>query len=62
MAKRLFLDDSGQDLVEYALLTAAVGFVAIAAWESIRGALDSTYGAWQTNINDLWEPAAPAGS
>lgn len=61
-AKRLWADEAGQDLVEYALLTAAVGFVAIAAWDSIRAALANTYGTWQTSINDLWEPPAPAGS
>src|SRR5215831_12633717 len=32
--RRLFLEDTGQDVVEYALLTAFIGFAGAAAWEA----------------------------
>ena len=37
-------DDSGQDVVEYALLTAFFGLAALAAWTSMRDALGVSYG------------------
>jgi Flp pilus assembly pilin Flp len=59
---RLLADDSGQDLIEYALLTSAIGFAGIAAWDAVRTAIGTTYTSWETNVNDLWEPPPPAGS
>ncbi len=34
--RRIARDDSGQDVVEYALLTAFFGLAALAAWTSIQ--------------------------
>lgn len=56
---RLVHDDSGQDLVEYALLTAVIGLASAAAWSLVSAALHGTYSAWNVAINDLWEPPNP---
>jgi Flp pilus assembly pilin Flp len=57
---RLCVQDDGQDLVEYALLT---GIVAVAAAVAlpVAGALGDIYNDWLDNVNELWEPPAPTG-
>ena len=59
---RLFDDDSGQDLVEYALLTVVVGLAGAVAAPQISDAIDFVYGTWVTETNDLWVSPDPAGS
>lgn len=58
---RLVDDQRGQDLVEYALLTAAVGLVAIATWPAVATAIGTAYRRLDTNTQLLWEPDAPGG-
>jgi len=54
---------SGQDLVEYALLTALLGTIAVAALPAIEAAINTAYSAWNTSTQDLWQPPNPgAGS
>lgn len=55
---RLIRDDSGQDLIEYALLT---GIVAVAAAIVLptATALGDVFESWNTNVQNLWEPATP---
>jgi Flp pilus assembly pilin Flp len=60
--RRLARDDSGQDVVEYALLTAFFGLAALAAWTSIRDALGANYGATTSGIQGLWSTPPPGGS
>ena len=57
---RLIKEETGQDLVEYALLT---GIVAVAALIAIptAAALGNIYETWNDNIHDLWEPPPPSG-
>jgi len=59
---RIARDDSGQDVVEYALLTAFFGLAALAAWTSIRDALGLSYGSTTTGVQGLWDPPPPSGS
>ena len=59
---RLIVCDEGQDLVEYALLTAAIGFACIGVFDVLLNAMGSTYASWDTSVNNLWEPSAPSGS
>ena len=61
MAVRLAVEDRGQDLVEYALLTAAIGLAGIVAWPTIVGSMGATYQGWDTGVQNLWEPADPVG-
>lgn len=59
---RLIAEEHGQDLVEYALLTAAVSVAAVLGIAALGGAINSVYTAWDTRTQDLWEPEAPAAS
>jgi Flp pilus assembly pilin Flp len=62
MLRALARDESGQDIVEYALLTAFFGLAALAAWTSIRDALGVNYGATTTGVQAIWDPPPPSGS
>jgi Flp pilus assembly pilin Flp len=59
---RIAREDSGQDVVEYALLTAFFGLAALAAWTSIRDALGVNYGSTTSGVQGLWDPPPPSGS
>ncbi len=61
LAVRLALEDHGQDLVEYALLTAAIGLAGVVAWPNIVGSMGNLYQGWDTGVQDLWEPVDPVG-
>ena len=56
---RLFADERGQDLIEYALLTTVIGFASIAVFDVIRAAIANTYGTWNTSANNNWYPPDP---
>jgi Flp pilus assembly pilin Flp len=53
---RLVAEEDGQDLIEYALLTAAIGLCALAAFSLWNAAINSTYNSWNTRTNQLWDP------
>ncbi len=56
-------EDGGQDIIEYVLLTAALGLSTIAAWPLIEAAIGSSYRQLDTNTQGLWQPPNPgAGS
>jgi Flp pilus assembly pilin Flp len=57
---RVFADDSGQDLVEYALLTTFIGFSSIAVFDVIRSAIQVVYTSWNTSTNSNWRPPDPS--
>jgi Flp pilus assembly pilin Flp len=60
---RFVRDRSGQDLVEYALLVALVGTVAIAVVPTLEAAISTAYALWNTGTQDLWQlPNPGAGS
>ncbi len=56
---RLVVDDGGQDLIEYALLTAFIGLAGAAAFTLVASSMSTAYSSWGTGINNLWEPADP---
>ena len=53
MLLRFLSDDDGQDIIEYALLSAFIGICAVAAWINIPPAIAAAYAAWDTNVQDL---------
>jgi Flp pilus assembly pilin Flp len=53
---RLIADEEGQDLIEYALLTAAIGLCALAVFSLWNTAIGKTYNSWNTSTNQLWDP------
>lgn len=59
LLKRLLSDDEGQDVLEYALLTASVGLIGIATWPLIAAGIGATYQQLDTNTQDLWEVPNP---
>ncbi len=62
VAYRFLAGEEGQDLIEYALLTAFIGLAGAAMWPLVRDALQISYATWDSSNQGLWEPAAPAGS
>ena len=50
---RLFHEESGQDIVEYALLTALIGIASILTWQVIAGRVGVAYGEADTDVQAL---------
>ena len=50
LLRRLQSDDSGQDVVEYALLGAVIGIAAIVVWQQVVTAVFNAYTASDTGI------------
>lgn len=59
---KLFQSENGQDLIEYALLTAGIGFAGLAVWPAVVTSLGVVYAQLDSQTQDLWEPPNPAGS
>jgi Flp pilus assembly pilin Flp len=59
LLRRLLLEDSGQDVIEYALLSASVAIMGIAVWQNIGDTLGQKYDAWDGGVAELWDPAPP---
>jgi Flp pilus assembly pilin Flp len=58
----LIQDDTGQDLIEYALLTTFVSLAVIAVFDVITAAISATYTSWNSGTNSIWETPNPSGS
>jgi hypothetical protein len=56
---RLTVDDEGQDLVEYVLLTAVVGLAIIVAINLLDDVMRITYVSWDGSMQAIWEPQDP---
>jgi Flp pilus assembly pilin Flp len=59
LAVRLWREDEGQDLLEYALLTGIVGVSGIVLYTSVAPAMATAYESWTGAQEDLWEPNPP---
>ena len=53
LMERLVSDESGSDIVEYALLTAIIGIAAIAIWNELTIRVGAYYMAADTNVQNL---------
>ena len=58
---RLIVDDSGQDLVEYALLSGVIGVAGILLFPVIAGKMGTAYSSWRDGVNAVWQPSPPCG-
>lgn len=61
---RFVIEDGGQDLVEYALITGFVGIAGFLALQAIQTAVGDTYDVWlDPNVGtpSVWDPAEPIG-
>lgn len=56
----LLADETAQDVVEYALLTAGIGLAGAAAWPLVVGAIGATYEQFNGLQEGLWEPPPPS--
>ena len=53
MFLRFFKEDDGADLIEYALLSAAIGLCCVAAWNAIPPKMLAAYTGWDTGVQNL---------
>jgi Flp pilus assembly pilin Flp len=58
----LLKSERGQDLIEYALLTASFGIIGIATWPLIVTAVGTAYRNLDTRSQNLWVPPDPGGT
>jgi Flp pilus assembly pilin Flp len=56
---RLLGDDSGQDLIEYALLTGIIAIAGALVVPLIRENMAAAYAAWNADVQAIWEPPPP---
>jgi Flp pilus assembly pilin Flp len=56
---RWLVEDDGQDLVEYVLLTSVVGLAILLAINALDDVVRVTYESWDGATQALWEPQDP---
>jgi Flp pilus assembly pilin Flp len=61
LLRHLAVEADGQDLIEYALLTAFIGFAGAAAWIVMQTGLGNAYSGFNDAVWDLWAPDDPLG-
>jgi Flp pilus assembly pilin Flp len=54
--------ESGQDIVEYALLLAFFGLACLSTWDVVRSAVGANFSSASTGAQDVWEPLPPGTS
>ena len=62
LIRQLVCGEEGQDVIEYALLTAGIGLAGIATWPLITSAIGVAYGRFDTQTQGIWETPPPSGS
>jgi Flp pilus assembly pilin Flp len=58
----LAADDSGQDLVEYAIASSVVAVGTLVVALGVLASIGTRYSASVTNIQTAWEPCAPGAA
>jgi Flp pilus assembly pilin Flp len=53
MFLRFIQDESGQDLIEYALLSFFIGICAVVAWNNIPSKIGNAYANWDSSVQAL---------
>jgi Flp pilus assembly pilin Flp len=56
---RFGADESGQDLIEYALLTAIIGIVGFLVMSTFSNRMGTAYSGWNTAAQTAWQPCPP---
>jgi Flp pilus assembly pilin Flp len=59
---RLMRDDDGQDIIEYALLTAGIGIVTVTTFPLIETHLHDAYVAIDDETQAIWEVPDPGSN
>jgi Flp pilus assembly pilin Flp len=50
---RLLRDETGQDLIEYALLAAFIGFCGVLAWQNVGVSVSAKYLGWDSGVQGI---------
>ena len=50
LLRRWLTEDEGQDLLEYVLLGATIGFAGVLAFNFLSDAMNGTYASWDTAV------------
>jgi Flp pilus assembly pilin Flp len=53
LLERFLRDETGQDVVEYALLSAFVGVLGVLAWQNIGSRVGALYVGWDAGVQGL---------
>jgi Flp pilus assembly pilin Flp len=59
LVARFVSEEAGQDLIEYALLTAIVTVSSVLIFSTIQGKIGNSYFTWQSLGQDRWIPDPP---
>jgi len=59
LVTRFARDDDGQDLIEYALLAAAIAILSVLVFPSIVTKMGNGFSSWAANVQSLWIPNDP---
>ena len=65
IVRRFLVSDSGQDIVEYALLAAFIGVAGVLVLNTMGVTIFNTYQSWidpSVGAPSIWEPGAPLTS
>ena len=59
LAAQFISDDSGQDLIEYALLTGIIGISGVLILSTLSTTMGAAYRGWNTAGQNAWQPCPP---
>ena len=59
VAARFATDESGQDLIEYALLTAIIGIASVLILSTLLTTMGTAYSGRNTAGQNAWQPCPP---
>lgn len=59
VAAGVIADDGGQDLIEYALLTAIIGIAGLLALSALSTNMESKYKSRDAAVQNVWQPCPP---
>jgi len=59
---RLLREDDGQDVVEYALLTATIGIAGVASWPLVEVGITFAYKSINRRTQDAWVVPDPGSN
>lgn len=60
VVSRFVFDDTGQDLLEYALLTAIISVTGLLLFSAVADGMSAAYTSWESAAQEAWEPCPPA--
>jgi Flp pilus assembly pilin Flp len=55
LLQRLYSDDSGDDLIEYALLCGFIALASLGAFQFFASEMNTAYQSWDTAQQDRWD-------